>query len=265
MQASQDRANLALTRLDREKAYWDRVYGSDGNTPEKLAWMQYVEETTFNARFFADLLKPLRRGHLLSIGGGVDRLGVALAQAGHRVVCVDISPLASAHTWALAHQAGVAGHLMVQSSGCEEMTFPPETFDLVVCKRALHHMVIPEVIPTVHAVLKSGGTFIAEEPICLQRLVRWLHDRFPFYGDAPHTPDERELTQRELALIQKAFRTTRFFYFDFLARESVAFHLHRRRWGRLLYLLGQTDFHLVNRLLPVLRRLCNYVIIHAVK
>ena len=52
---------------------------------------------------------------------------------------------------------------------------------------------------------------------------------------------------------------------DFLARESVAYLLNARGWGRLLYLLGKTDYHLVNRVIPPLRQLCNYVVVHATK
>jgi SAM-dependent methyltransferase len=251
--------------LHREKEYWDRVYERDSGTAQNYSWMAYVEATTFNARFFHDLLKSQRRQHILSIGGGVDRFGVGLAKEGHQVVCVDISPVASARTQALAHQAGVADHLTARPAGCEEMVFPPESFDVVVCKRALHHMEIARVVPIILTVLKRDGAFIAEEPICLHSLVRWVHHRFPFYGDAPHTPDEKELTPPDLALIQQAFRSTRFYYFDLLARESIAYHLHKFRWNRLLYWLGKTDYYLVNRLLRPLRQLCNYVMIDARK
>src|SRR5262249_42457317 len=180
-------------------------------------------------------------------------------------VCVDVSPVASARTEELAHRAGVSDRLRVRSAGGEEMTFSPASFDTVVCKRALHHMEIARIVPIIHKVLETGGIFLAEEPVCLHPLVRWVHERFPFYGDAPHTLDEKELTFPDLDLISKTFRSTRLFHFDLLARESLAYRLNKRRWNRLLYLLGKTDFYLANRLVPPLRRFCNYVMIYAIK
>jgi SAM-dependent methyltransferase len=265
MRATQDKPHGSGTRLEREAAYWDSVYGGHGGRDQNLSWMEYVEETTFNARFFRGLLEPLRERRILSIGGGVDRLGVGLAREGHRVMCVDVSPEASARTEALARRAGVIGQLTVQSAGCEELTFAPASFDTVVCKRALHHMEIARVVPILHSVLETGGIFLAEEPVCLHPLVRWVHERFPFYGDAPHTPDEKELTFPDLNLISKTFRSARLFHFDFLARASLAYRLNRRRWNRLLYLLGKTDFYLANHLVPPLSRFCNYVMIYATK
>jgi hypothetical protein len=265
MPAIEDKPYRPGNRLEREAVFWDRVYGRNGGQDQNLSWMEYIEETTFNAQFFRGLLTPLRKRRILSIGGGVDRLGVGLAKEGHQVVCVDISPEASARTEALGYQAGVKGRLTVQSAGCEEMTFAPASFDTVVCKRALHHMEIATVIPIIHTVLETGGLFVAEEPVCLHPLVRWVHERCPFYGDAPHTPDERELTFPDLDLISKTFRSTRLFHFDLLARESIAYRLKKHRWKGLLYLLGKTDFYLANRLIPPLRRFCNYVMIHAIK
>lgn len=265
MRTTQDTSQGFRTRLEREAVYWDRVYGDGGGRDQNLSWMEYVEETTYSARFFRGLLEPLRGRRILSIGGGVDRLGVGLAREGHRVVCVDVSPEASARTQALAHRAGVSDRLTVQSAGCEEMAFPPASFDTVVCKRALHHMEIARVLPILHTVLEPEGLFLAEEPVCLHPLVRWVHDRFPFYGDAPHTQDEKELTLPDLDLITKTFRSTRLFHFDLLARESLAYRLNKLRWNRLLYLLGQADFSLANRLVPPLSRFCNYVTVYAIK
>jgi len=265
MQAVQDNPYSPGSRRHREREYWDRIYAMEGRNFQNYSWMAYVEEATYNAQFFHDLIRLLRNQKVLSIGGGLDRFGVTLAGEGHRVVCVDISAVAATCTQELAQQAGVADNLTALATSCEDMDFPPETFDLVVSKRALHHMEIARVVPCLRTVLKTGGVFLAEEPVCLHSLVRRIHDRFPFYGDAPHTPDEKELTERDLALIDRSFRSARRYYFDFLARESIAYHLHKLRWHRLLYRLGQTDYYLVNRLLRPLRRLCNYVMIYATK
>jgi hypothetical protein len=124
---------------------------------------------------------------------------------------------------------------------------------------------VARVLAGVHRCLTPGGVFLAEEPVCLHPLVRWVHDRFPFYGSAPHTADERELTAEDLALIQRTFRETRLYHFDFLARESIAYLLSALFLHRTLRLLGKWDWYLVNRLVPPLRALSNYVVIRGVK
>jgi SAM-dependent methyltransferase len=149
--------------------------------------------------------------------------------------------------------------------GCEELDFAEGEFDHVVCRRALHHMDVARVVPGIHRCLTPGGMFLAEEPVSLHPLVRWVHDRFPFYGSAPHSADERELTGDDLALIRRTFRETRFFHFDLLARESMIHRLGALRLYRAVRLLGKWDYYLANRLLPPLRSLCNYVVIRGLK
>ena len=111
MQAVQNNPYRPGTRRHREREYWDRIYAMEARNLNNYAWMAYVEDTTYNARFFRDLIRTRREQRILSLGGGLDRFGVALAREGHRVVCVDISPVAAARTRELAQHAGVAGNL----------------------------------------------------------------------------------------------------------------------------------------------------------
>jgi SAM-dependent methyltransferase len=227
--------------------------------------MKYVEEATYTARFFNALAHDAKGNKVLSIGGGVDRLAVSLAGQGRRVVCVDIAIGASARTRALAEQAGVMANVEVVTAGCEELTFPSEKFDLVLSKRALHHMEVEPVVAKLHRSLRPGGVFLAEEPVCSSRLLAWAHRKFPFYGNATHTPDERELGAEQLAIIERQFRHVDLRFFDLFARESLAHFLTKAHCGRLLGILGRLDGVLANRLCRPVRRLCNYVVVHAVK
>jgi ubiquinone/menaquinone biosynthesis C-methylase UbiE len=252
-------------RLRREEAFWNQVYVTDGQPGDACAWMKYVEEATYTARFFNALAHAATGRKVLSIGGGLDRLAVSLAGQGRQIVCVDIAAGASAMTRALAEQHGVSANVEVVTAGCEELAFPSEEFDLVLSKRALHHMEVEHVLTKLHASLRPGGVFLAEEPVCLSRLMSWAHKKFPFYGNATHTIDEKELGPEQLAIIERQFSRVDFHFFDFLARESLAYLLTKARCGRLLGILGRLDGVFVNRLCRPLRRLCNYVVVHAVK
>jgi hypothetical protein len=93
----------------------------------------------------------------------------------------------------------------------------------------------------------------------------WAHRRFPFYRNATHTHDERELGPEQLALIERTFSRVDLRFFDLLARESLAHLLTKAHCGRLLGMLRRLDDVFVNRLCRPLRRVCNYVVVHAVK
>jgi 2-polyprenyl-3-methyl-5-hydroxy-6-metoxy-1,4-benzoquinol methylase len=257
--------NQAGSRSARERAYWDDAYDPGGINHGRYVWVKDIENRSHLMGCFYRALLELDGKRVLSLGGGLDHVAVTLAQGGNRVVSVDISPMASARTRELAARSSVAGNVETVTANCEELRLEEGEFDAVVCKRALHHMDLTRVVAVTHHALAPGGMFIAEEPICLSRTFRWLHARFPFAPSAPRTLDEKELTQRDLDLICHTFRETRYRYFDFLARESVAYFLSRVHLVKLLGPLGRFDDLLINHSPPVLKGLATYILIQAHK
>jgi ubiquinone/menaquinone biosynthesis C-methylase UbiE len=253
------------SRPARERAYWDDVYSPKGQNHYKYVWANGIVEGSYVEECFYDALHALRGGRVLSLGGGLDRAAVRLAKAGNRVVSVDISPVAGARTRELALQSGVADNVRTLTADCEQLHFPEAEFDAVICKRSLHHMDVPSVVAVAHRVLEPGGMFLAEEPVCLSGVFRWLHAHVPFAPEAPRTPDEKEVSEPEFALIRQTFREVRFRYFDFLARESVAYFLSKVGLAKLLRQLGRLDYFLMNCCCPSLRGLSTYVLIQAIK
>jgi SAM-dependent methyltransferase len=253
------------SRSARERAYWDNVYSPQGQNHYKYVWANGIVEGSYVEECFYGALQALRGGRVLSLGGGLDRAAVRLAKAGNRVVSVDISPVAGARTRELAQQSGLAENVRTLTADCEQLHFPEGEFDAVICKRSLHHMDVPSIAAVAHRSLVPGGMFLAEEPVCLSRFFRWLHARFPFAPESPRTPDEKEVSEPEFALIRQTFREVRFRYFDFLARESMAYFLSKVGLARLLRMLGKLDYFLMNRCCPALRGLSTYVLIQAIK
>lgn len=249
----------------REQTYWDDVYRVTGPEHGKYLWTRRVEELSYVGEHFRQLLRGLHGRRVLSLGGGVDRLGLSLARAGNRVVVVDVSAVAARATAELAAQAGVAENLTALVGAAEDVDLGDETFDVAVCKRALHHMDLERVVARVRAWLVPGGVWLAEEPVCLARWLRWVHAKLPFHPEAPRTDDEREFTEEDLALFRRTFRTVTVTWFDLFARESVAYLLFKLGMEQLLYPLGKLDYYLMNRWPRTLRRLSTYVIVRAVK
>lgn len=250
-------------RAAKEKAYWDEAYRVEGPIREKCLWTKFITEASYSEDLFGALLGEFIGQRILTIGSGVDTIGVSLSKNNNRVVSLDISPAATQQTAELARRAGVERNLSAVVMNCEEMVLT-EKFDVVICKRALHHMNLSKVVARVHDSLVEGGRFIAEEPVCLLKLLRWIHRLLPFYP-TPRTDDEAEFTQEDLALIGNVFREVRLHYMDCLTRESIKYCLWRARAGRLLRPLGRLDSSLVNDYLPPLKYLSTYVLIQATK
>lgn len=252
-------------RAARERRYWDEAYRAEGLHHEKYLWRQRVAAGDSHGHaLFADLLADLSGKRVLTVGGGIDAVGLMLAMNDNRVVSADISPVAVRQTRELARQAGVEKNLSAVVMDCEQLEFEEE-FDAVVCKGALHHMNLAKVVEGVRRSLTVGGRFFAEEPVCLLRPLRWVHEKFPFHPDVLKTADEVELASGDLALIESVFGETEFHYVDFLTRESVKHFVRKARAGRWLRPLGRFDFSLINRRLPPLRYLSTCVVIRAVK
>lgn len=251
-------------RAAREKAFWDETYRVEGPARDKYLWTKFITEASYSEDLFGAMLGEFIGQRILTIGAGVDTIGVSLAKNNNRVVSLDISPAAAQQTVELAHTVGVERNLSAVVMNCEEMVLA-EKFDVVVCKRALHHMNLSKVVARVHDSLVQGGRFIAEEPVCLLRLLGWIHKLLPFHPQTPRTDDEVELTREDLALIGNVFSEVRLHYQDCLTRESIKYCLWRARAERLLRPLGRLDSSLVNDYLTPLKYLSTYVLIQATK
>jgi hypothetical protein len=248
----------------RERAFWDEAYRAEGSAREKYLWSKFITESSYNEDLFNAILAKFSRRRILTLGGGVDATGVSLAKNNNRVVSLDISPAAARQTRELARRLGAEKNLSAVVMNCEEMALE-EKFDVVVCKRALHHMSLHKVMERVHGCLAEGGCFVAEEPVCLLKPLRWIHEKFPFHPEAPRTEDEVEFTGEDLAFIGDSFREVRFHYTECLTRESVKYCLWRARADGLLRPLGRLDFSLVNYYLKPLKYFSTYVVIQATK
>jgi SAM-dependent methyltransferase len=251
-------------RATREKQYWNEAYRTEGLNHEKYLWSKSFVNSSYSEDVFNDLLREFSGKKILTIGGGIDSVGMLLAKNNNRVVSADISDVAARQTNEAARQLGIEKNLSAVVMDCEEMMFEEE-FDVVVCKRALHHMELSKVIERVHQSLVEGGRFVAEEPVCLLKPLRWIHEKLPFHPEAPRTADEVEFTLEDLAFVESTFRQVEFHYIDFLTRESVQYYLWKAQAGGLLRRLGRFDFALVNNYLTPLKYLSTYAIIQARK
>lgn len=111
-----------------------------------------------------DTIKPGMR--TLELGCASGWLTLAMAQRGADATGLDISKksLAVARDYYTSIQDEVIGTAIYEYADLNQLDLAPATYDVVVVKGTLHHLVnMPQVIDTVHAALKPGGLFWIED------------------------------------------------------------------------------------------------------
>lgn len=249
----------------READYWENTYRQI--TTRDIAiniFPACIDDYRLTTRYFFSILARIQNKRVLSIGGGVDRYALFLAQNNNEVTSIDVSPEAGRKTLQLAKEHGLEKKVRAITGSCEEMSFSSR-FDVVVSRHALHHMNFKRALTAIEYALVSGGSFLAEEPICLTDFVCFLHKKVPFHPEPLcFTEDEFELSSKELHQINAIFHNVSFYYADFIIRESIMYVMYKAGLKKLLPYLGKLDAVMLKRL-PFLRKFGSYVIMNGTK
>lgn len=190
---------------------------------------------------------------MLEYGCGTGSHSFELARRGADVVGIDISPTGVEIAKERAAQEGLtnASYLIMDA---ENMTFPAQSFDLVIGEGILHHLDMLKAYEQISRVLKSDGKAVFQEPLGHNPAInffRWLTPKL-------RTKDEHPLLRRDLQNAGRFFETTNFHYF------------HLTSFASLLLLRTRYFYPSVNRLdlfdadafrvFPPLRYLAWYVV-----
>jgi SAM-dependent methyltransferase len=122
-------------------------------------WAQFAAADKLFAGYhwdrFLELIPPAGRA-TLDLGCGEGRVGRRLAERGHRVAGVDVSPLLVA----LAHEGG--GYEYVVEADAARLPFADDTFDLVVAFMSLQDIDdMAGAVAEASRVLEPGGRLVA--------------------------------------------------------------------------------------------------------
>jgi SAM-dependent methyltransferase len=255
-------------RLAVEQDFWDRTY-LDWNVARlpadlrDLGLLYELEPWLYESAFLFQALGDVAGRRVLSIGGGIDGTALWMAQHGASVCCLDLSADAMRHTADLADRLGLADHVTCRVGTCETMTAHAE-FDVVWCRKVLHHLSLGPALRAIHHALVPSGRLLAHEPVCLSAWLARVQARLPFHPNYPVMDDERVLTAADLATVSETFPRVEVAYFGLVTRPSLAYLIDVARLRRLLHPLGQVD-HAALRVCPPLRALCSHVVITAVR
>jgi ubiquinone/menaquinone biosynthesis C-methylase UbiE len=167
----------------------------------------------FEKLIFADL-SGLR---VLEYGCGERSLAFEMAQKGAQVVGIDISEVGIRNLNEKASEAGTTGTEFLVMNALD-MSFPDESFDLVVGEGILHHLDLETAYREIARVLKPGGRAVFMEPLGHNPAMELFRKLTP----SLRTPDEHPLLRSDLRLAGRFFESTSFQYFHLASFASLA-------------------------------------------
>jgi SAM-dependent methyltransferase len=249
----------------READYWDNTYRQTTTRDTAIdIFPACIDDYRYTTWYFFSILSGIHNKRVLSVGGGVDRYALFLAQNNNEVTSIDVSPEAGRKTLQMAKEYGLEKKVRTVTGNCEDMSFSSR-FDVVISRHALHHMNFTSALTAIEYALVSGGSFLAEEPICLTGFVRFLHKKVPFHPEPLcFTEDEFEFSLKELNQINAMLHNVSFYFADLIMRESIMYVMYKAGLKKLLPCLGKLDAVMLKQL-PFLRKFGSYVIVNGTK
>ena len=181
----------------REQAFWDE------HVPELVDCLrEYESGPEPNTKAMLDAVEPLCGRRVLDFACGAGITSAFLAQRGALVTAIDISHASIARAHELAERIGFRIELI--AGELKRNTFPPETFDAVVGRYALHHVDLRLIAPFLGEILSPQGKGAFVETLGLNPLLNFARRRISGrFGVASYgSRDERPLDRSDLRILE---------------------------------------------------------------
>lgn len=182
-------------------------------------------------------LGPLAHRRVLEVGVGGGALASWMALQGADVTGIDVSGGILALAARRAASSGVGERVRLVHAAVEDFDDPDATFDAVIGNNVVHHFERDRAMGNVARLLRPDGRAVFCEPVLfLPGVVRQVRSselvrrRFPPHT---HSPDERSLDRRDLAVIEAHFGSVRWQPFQLLCRLQNFTELSDPTWNRL--------------------------------
>lgn len=124
----------------------------------------FTAPTAMENRFIVSALGDLSGRSLLDVGCGLGESSVMFAELGADVTANDVSSEMLVLTARLAEKRGI--NVKTCHGPAEELTLPPESFDIVYAANVIHHLSDADAFYRgILKLLKPGGIFVSWDPV----------------------------------------------------------------------------------------------------
>jgi SAM-dependent methyltransferase len=124
-----------------------------------------------------------------------------LARKGAFATGIDISDRGVARLEEAIRAEGLSEHARAVVMNAEDLEFPADSFDAIVCTGVLHHLDVEAACRSWRTVLKPGGQVLMVEPLAYHPVVA-LYRRFT---PSMRTPDEHPLGPKDFRVLRRYF------------------------------------------------------------
>lgn len=146
-------------RLQQSQQYWDDLASTFDNEPDHGLRDALIRETW--TEFLKTWLPPTN-ATVLDIGCGTGSLSIVLAELGHKVTGIDLSPSMISHAQAKAATHGFQIEFHVMDAAFPQLSY--QQFDVIICRHLLWALPEPEqVLQRWTEFLKPNGQLILIE------------------------------------------------------------------------------------------------------
>jgi SAM-dependent methyltransferase len=234
------------SRIQREQEFHDQRFAEGEGTRPAGRFYRMAKGIE---SFYDDRIARVEPGQsVLELGCGLKVGAWSLAERGIDVTGIDISEVAISQVKDLAVERGLDDHTNFLHMNAEQLTFPDESFDVVVGNGILHHLDLDLALSGIRRVLRPGGWAAFREPLGHNPFVNAYRRLTP----DQRTDDEHPLLAADLRTIERYFPGSEHQYFNLLDLLSVV-ALKSKHFDAVHATLARADQRLFARV-PALRR-----------
>ena len=187
------------------------------NSDEKIARYRACKNFRSDRKEYTyRLIHELKPASILDFGCGDGEVCVQLARLGYNTTGFDVSPEYIELAKERARIDGVEDKVKFFVADGSNLTLAEQTFDLVLVQLVLHHVDLRPCLENIRKHVKPGGHVVIVEPVAYSSTLRWLRDRTPVEKDI--SPNERQLTQEDIRIINEYFTVSSAKHFRLIAR-----------------------------------------------
>ncbi|MEL6301955.1 MAG: class I SAM-dependent methyltransferase [Pseudomonadota bacterium] len=152
---------------------------------------------------------------------GLGKTSIQLAEMGAHAYGIDISADEVATAAKTAEEKGLADNTEFKVMDAENMEFPDDSFDVIVCIGVLHHLELAKAYPELARVLKPDGKIIAAEALGYNPFIQLYRRMTPHLRTAWET--DHILTLRQVDQGALFFNETKVEFFHLFTILAIPF------------------------------------------